>query len=154
MTFEEAFKRVIGFEGDYSNDPRDPGGETHWGISKRAYPDLDIKNLSLNSAKALYLKDYWDPLNLNQLPENIRYAMFDMAVNMGLQTAAKLLQRALTVVDDGVIGPNTLKAANASTNLPARLAVARLLYYTDLKPFDSFGRGWTRRAAQVLLESL
>lgn len=154
MNWDEAFKRVIGFEGDYVNHPSDPGGETKYGISKRAYPDLNIRDLTLEDAKTLYKRDYWDKLRLDELPDNIRYPLFDCAVNSGIGTAVKLLQRACFVMDDGAIGPKTIQAANATKDLAARYAVARLLFLADLKPFDQFGRGWTRRVAQVLLDSL
>ena len=154
MNWDEAFKRVIGFEGDYVNHPSDPGGETKFGISKRAYPDLNIAGLTVEDAKSIYKRDYWDKLRLDELPDNIRYAVFDCAVNSGIGTAVKLLQRACGTMDDGALGPKTIQAANAAKDLAARYAVARLLFLTDLKPFDTFGRGWTRRVAQVLLDSL
>lgn len=154
MNWDEAFKRVIGFEGDYVNHPSDPGGETKFGISKRAYPDLNIRDLTLEDAKTIYKRDYWDKLRLDELPDNIRYPLFDTAVNSGIGTAVKLLQRACFVMDDGALGPKTIQAANTTKDLAARYAVARLLFLSDLKPFDTFGRGWTRRVAQVLLDSL
>ena len=59
MTFEEAFSRLMGHEGGYSNDPLDPGGETNWGISKRSYPNVDITNLTRAEAKVIYREDFW-----------------------------------------------------------------------------------------------
>lgn len=156
MTFDEAVTRVLAHEGGYVNDPADPGGETKYGISKRAYPREDIARLTEARAKDIYKRDYWDKLRLDALPENVRYPLFDLAVNSGVATAAKLLQRAVTVRDDGMIGTETLAAANrlSASTLAGRLAATRLLYLADLRPFDRFGRGWTRRVAQILLESV
>lgn len=156
MTFDEAVARVIAHEGGYVNDARDPGGETKFGISKRAYPSENIAKLTEERAKEIYKRDYWDRLRLDELPENVRYPLFDVAVNSGLKSAAQFLQRACGVRDDGVIGPATIAAANAIEPhaLAGRLAATRLLFLTSLTTFGTFGRGWTRRVAQTLLDSV
>lgn len=74
-------------EGGYTNDPDDPGGETKWGISKRAYPDLDIANLTLEDAIEIYRKDYWNPCNCDNLDWPLACAVFDTAVNCGVKRA-------------------------------------------------------------------
>lgn len=154
MDFNKAFERVIGHEGGYVNDPNDPGGETRYGISKRAYPNEDIKNLTLDRAKELYRRDYWDRLKLDQLPEEIRFDLFDAGVNSGLTAAAKFLQRACKVKDDGIIGNQTIAAANAMEpyRLDARLSAYRLMYLTDLPGWVHYGKGWARRVATNLIE--
>lgn len=154
MNFDSAFLLVIGHEGGYVNNPRDPGGETKYGISKREYPNLSIKNLTLAAAKQIYRNDYWDRLQLDRLPDAVRFDLFDAAVNSGLTTAAKLLQRAVKVADDGVIGSVTISAANAMNpeTLDKRLSGYRLLYLTDIKTWPVFGKGWVRRVANNLLE--
>lgn len=91
-TFEESVKHVLSHEGGYVNDPDDPGGETKYGISKRAYPNLDIANLTREDAKAIYKRDYWDAIGADNLPASVRYAAFDTAVNMGVGAAKKLLR--------------------------------------------------------------
>jgi lysozyme family protein len=153
MTFDDAFEKVIGHEGGFVNDPRDPGGETKFGISKRAYPNLNIKNLTISDAKNIYLRDYWAKLQLDKLPEIIRFDMFDAAVNSGLSLAAKLLQRAVKVADDGVIGPGTLAAANAMKpeTLDKRINGQRLLFLSDTPNWPTYGKGWVRRVANNLL---
>ena len=117
MTFDDAFDKLIGHEGGYVYDPRDPGGETKYGISKRAYPDLNIQSLTLDQAKAMYRKDYWDKLRLQELPEAIRYSLFETAVNAGIKQAVTLLQRAAGVAEDGVIGRVTIAEANCGITL-------------------------------------
>ena len=153
MTFDEAFKVLIGHEGGYVNDPRDPGGETKYGICKRAYPDEDIKNLTLERAKALYHRDYWDVIHADELPKHVRFAVFDAAVNSGVRAAIQWLQRAVGVKDDGVIGHKTLSAVVAMEpyKLAARFNGVRLKFLTELQTFNTFGRGWARRVAENLI---
>lgn len=152
MSFEANFDRLIGHEGGYVNDPRDPGGETKFGISKRAYPNLDIANLTLADAKALYRRDYWDRAQLDKFPESIADDVFDTAVNSGIGQAIRFLQRAVGVADDGNVGPLTLAAASRidAQTLQARYNGQRLDFMTRLSGWDAFGRGWARRIAANL----
>lgn len=85
--FEVAMAFVRKWEGGYVNDPDDPGGETKYGISKRAYPNEDIKNLTRERAEFLYKRDYWDPLDLNKWPQDKAIVLFNVAVNMGIGRA-------------------------------------------------------------------
>jgi len=94
MNFDQAFDRLIGAEGGYVNNPADPGGETQWGISKRAYPTLDIKALTRDAAKAIYLNDVWARARLDQLAPALAFQVFDAAVNHGAEGATRMLQRA------------------------------------------------------------
>ena len=153
MTYDEAFKLVIGHEGGYVNHPRDPGGETKYGITKRDYPDEDIKNLTLDRAKEIYKRNYWDKVNADNLPKQLRYAIFDAAVNSGVGQASKWLQRAVGARDDGIIGPQTLAAVRAAD--PYKIAAIfigqRLKFMAGLPTFDHFGKGWTRRVADILI---
>ena len=150
--FDAAFEALIGHEGGYVNDPRDPGGETKFGISKRAYPNVDIKSLTLDAAKAIYRKDYWGPAQAEALPACVAFDVFDMAVNSGVKTAIRTLQRALDVSHDGVLGPISLAAAQQAD--PYRLKAAfngeRLELMTDLSNWPSHGKGWVRRIAANL----
>ncbi|AMQ65905.1 lysozyme [Stenotrophomonas phage vB_SmaS-DLP_6] len=91
-TFDQAVGMVLKHEGGYVNDPVDPGGETKYGISKRAYPKVDIKGLTVDGAKAIYKRDYWDAVGGDSLPANVRYAAFDTAVNMGVGVAKRFLK--------------------------------------------------------------
>ena len=122
--FDLAIPTVLQHEGGYSKDPDDPGGETNFGISKRSYPDVDIANLTVDDAKAIYQRDYWVPLMLDQVNDQaVATKVFDTAVNIGKSRAVKFLQRAVQnagggIVDvDGGMGPQTLAAVNQSSPL-------------------------------------
>jgi lysozyme family protein len=151
-SFDQAFDKTVGHEGGYVNDPRDPGGETKFGISKRAYPGLDIKSLTLADAKAIYKRDYWDRARCDDLPHGVAFDVFDAAVNSGPGQAIRWLQRAVGVADDGVVGPFTLAAVKRMEPeaLQARYSGQRLDFMTRLSTWDSFGRGWARRIAANL----
>ena len=151
MNFDKAFEIIIGHEGGYVHDYRDPGGETKFGISKRAYPTLNIKDLTLDDAKTIYLADYWNAFDGDLLPDSARLMVFDCAVNCGVTAAKKLLQRAVGVKDDGIIGPKTKQAISNTDDLDRKFAGHWLNYYTDLKHYDIYGRGWVRRVAKDLL---
>lgn len=155
MNFDEAFKRLIGHEGGYVNDSRDPGGETKYGISKRAYPGEDIAGLTLERAKAIYLRDYWGPAGCDAVPDSVRFDLFDMAVNSGVKTAARMLQKVVGETEDGVIGPRTLQAVQSmpAPRLVARFNGHRLEFMANLTAWPAFGRGWARRIAANLKEA-
>jgi lysozyme family protein len=153
VSFEQAVAMVLKHEGGYSNDPRDPGGETRFGISKRAYPDVDILRLTEDEAKAIYKRDYWDKLRPDELPQELAICVFDCAVNMGRDKAIRLLQRACGVAQDGVMGGNTLAAANRLVDPVVRFSAERIIAYTGIRGFDTFGKGWLRRTVSVALEA-
>ena len=113
MTFDLAFDRLLGHEGGYTPGVGDPGGETNWGISKRTYPHLDIKNLTREHAKTIYYTDLWLRIHADQLPGSVAFQTFDFAVNSGIYTAIRYLQRAVGVADDGHWGPVSVAAAAA-----------------------------------------
>lgn len=147
MNFDEAFDRLLGNEGNYSNDPADPGGETRWGISKRSYPNVDIRILSRDDAKAIYLRDFWVGGQMNQYDGALAFQVFDAAVNHGIQRAIKLLQTAVGVAPDGNVGPVTIAAVRAM-RVPDALALfiaARLDFWRGLSTWHSFGAGWAGR---------
>jgi len=144
---------VLRHEGGYSADPRDPGGETRFGISKRAYPDVDILGLTEDEAKAIYRRDYWDKLRPDELPQELAICVFDCAVNMGRDKAVRLLQRACGVAQDGVMGGNTLAAANRLSDAVVRFSAERIIAYTGIRGFDTFGKGWLRRTITTALEA-
>jgi lysozyme family protein len=118
--FSEAIDIVLKHEGNYTNDSCDPGGETKFGISKKSYPNLDIKNLNIKQVKEIYYKDYWLPLKCDEI--NIQWfadKLFDMAVLIGIGTAVRLLQQSINsecdveIEIDGIMGPKTLSYVNS-----------------------------------------
>lgn len=147
VDFNTAFDRLLGHEGGYVNDPDDPGGETNWGISKRSYPNVDIKNLTRPAAAAIYMRDFWEPLG--NADSAIKYQVFDFAVNGGLSTGLRKLQAAVGVADDGHWGPHSAAALAAmeKNDVLLRFNAQRLRYYTSLKNRDKYLAGWVNRVA-------
>ncbi len=154
MDFDTAFTRLIKHEGATSNHPNDPGGLTRFGISKRAYPDVDIAALTLDQAKAIYRRDYWDRARCDELPPAVAFQVFDTAVNSGIGQAIRFLQRAVGVADDGNVGPLTINAVKRldAEVIAARFNGQRLDFMAKLSTWDTFGRGWARRVAANLME--
>lgn len=159
MDFDAAFERLIGHEGGYVNHPNDPGGATMYGITEsvaRAHGyQGHMYDLRLPEAKHIAKVAYWDKVHAEDLPPGIRFDVFDGAYNSGPGQAAKWLQRACEVKDDGQIGPVTLAAAhsiNAGTLL-ARYNGHRLEFFTDLPTWGTFGKGWARRVANNLKDA-
>lgn len=152
MGFDTAFDRLMGNEGGYTPGVGDPGGETNWGISKRSYPNVDIKNLTRDDAKEIYLRDFWNRIHADRLADGVAFQVFEFAVNSGIETAVRYLQRALGVADDGQWGPVTQSAAAAMTasDTIMRFVAERLDFWTRLSNWPAASRGWARRAAQDL----
>ena len=166
MTFDEVFSKTIEFEGGYSTDHADKGnwtggeigsGElkgTKYGISARAYPTLDIKNITIEQAKELYRKDYWNPIKGDQLNGDIGFHIFDFAVNAGVGPASRAAQAIAGAQVDGVIGPKSVAAINAVDEVEfiARLLGSRLSRMTVANTWGAHGKGWARRIATLLME--
>jgi len=158
-TFNKAFELLLQFEGGYVNDPDDPGGETKFGISKSEYPDLDIKNLTVEQAKEIYWRDYWLKAkcpDLEAYHPKLAIYHFDTAVNTGIRTAGRILQRAVNkqgfrLYIDGIVGPitvSTIRKCHIGTLLRDYL-LQRVEYYTKIadknKDLRKFFRGWINR---------
>ena len=154
MTFDEAFLRLIGHEGGYVADSRDPGGETKFGISRRSYPGEDIKGMTLARAKTIYARDFWGPAGCDAVPDGIKFDLFDTAVNAGPGAAIRMLQKALGVTQDGVIGPKTMQAISSMDpeRLDKRFNGHRLDHLNNLDTWPDFGRGWAQRIAENLMK--
>lgn len=158
--FNAAAAFTLRFEGGYVNDPRDPGGETNHGISKRAYPDLDIAKLTASEAREIYYRDYWLPARCNMLPPPLATAMFDYAVNSGPKAAITGLQAIIGTPADGLWGSRTQTALDRALAverelvtgqaLAIKLCSFRLDFLADLKTFPAFGRGWVRRVSALI----
>lgn len=128
ITFQTALNKVLQSEGGYSNDPNDPGGETNLGISKRAYPNVDIKSLTPETVAPIYKRDYWDRVAGDNLPSPLNYVAFDCAVNQGVGEAAILMR--------------------AASNVGALLRL-RLDRYRHSAHWDKYGAGWASRLVDV-----
>lgn len=156
MNFTEALQHVLKHEGGYIDHPSDPGGETNYGITVAVARENgylgDMRTIPMSIVESIYKRKYWDKVRADEMPESVRFALFDYAVNSGPGAAIRALQRVLGVADDGVLGPMTLAAAQAqSEGLGARLNGYRLKFMTDLKIWPTFGKGWARRIADNLM---
>ena len=166
--FDAAFERLVGHEGGYTANPADPGNwtggacgrgqclGTRWGVSAAAYPGLDIKTLTLVEARAIYRRDYWDRIGGDKLAPAVAYVMFDAAVNNGVWRSVQILQVALNLKQDGVIGPATLAEAGWAEPqvLVTELVARRILFMSKLATWPTFGLGWARRLAALPMEAL
>jgi len=128
---------ILEVEGGYSNNPLDSGGETKFGISKRSYPEIDIKNLTIERAMEIYRKNYWDPLKLDNYSLPVALVIFDTAVNMGKETAIVLMKRV------------KYDPAKEELKFILKYLALREREYTRLKNFSYFGRGWISRIAKL-----
>jgi lysozyme family protein len=157
--FDAIISQTLSHEGGYSNNPNDAGGETKYGISKRSYPNVDIKNLTLEQAKDIYKRDFWDNQGYSQIEDiSLASKVFDLGVNMGTQTAVILLQRALkangfkTLEDDGIYGSATVEALKNSDTKKVLIALRSEAagYYRRLVTANQsqkvFLKGWLNRA--------
>lgn len=153
--FDRAFEELIGHEGGYSNHPKDPGKETMWGVTaavarENGYHGPMIE-MPIGTAKAIYAKRYWQS-NYDKLPYSVAFQVFDGAVNSGGGQAARWIQRACGVADDGDFGPLSLAAAMMADRreLALKFNAERLQFMTDLSIWPDFGKGWARRIVKNL----
>ena len=157
LTFETMMQRVLAHEGGYSNHPDDKGGATNWGITQataRANGFTgDMRFLPRETAVEIYRKTFWLRFKCDQLPSALAYQYFDACVNHGYANAAKMLQRACGVAVDGIVGAQTLQAAQTQPkrDLVLKFLSERAKFYTNLGTFATFGKGWVRRIAENMV---
>lgn len=157
--FDDALKALLKHEGGFVNHPKDPGGMTNLGVTKKVWEEFvghevdeqTMRGLTPESVAPLYKQRYWDAVRGDDLPSGVDFVVFDCAVNSGVGRASKFLQRALNVADDGKIGPTTLAAVKAknSQDLINSFCEQRQAFLEALPTFDTFGKGWTRRVSEV-----
>lgn len=148
-TFDRAIAFVLNWEGGLSEDPQDAGHVTNFGISKAAYPNVDIHGLTQDKAIEIYRTDYWFRYRCGELPAQLAIILFDSAVNQGPGTAIRALQESLHVRADGAIGAETIAAAqrsNLRATVPEFIA-QRAFHYSLNRDVAHFGLGWFRRLA-------
>jgi lysozyme family protein len=156
VNFLTAFEKLLKHEGGFSNHPSDPGGKTRYGVTEAVAREVgyrgDMRELPLDLAQRIYKERYWDAVQAESLPADVRYIVFDGAVNSGVVQSAKWLQRACGVKDDGVVGPQTIRAANALSpdGLKRKILAQRLRFMATLSNWPAFSRGWANRIADLL----
>ncbi len=173
--FEAAIPTILAHEGGYVNDPDDPGGETNYGISRRAHPDVDIAALSRDAAAEIYRRDYWQPNGYGRIDDQaLATKVFDFAVNMGPSRSHRLLQQAVNLLGpvcrvcgagrgrsacacphadrlrvDGVLGPLSFAAVNEADARRLVRALeneaARRYHAIASGPRGKFLKGWLNR---------
>jgi lysozyme family protein len=158
--FGKALAAVLVHEGGYVNHPKDPGGATNKGVTQAVYdswrkshgkPVQSVIALEAEELAGIYKLLYWDRIRGDDLPSGVDYAVFDFAVNSGVNRAAKYLQAVVGVGGDGVIGPATLEATRrfGPKAVVKALCNKRLGFLRGLRIFPTFGKGWTRRVTDV-----
>ena len=159
--FDEIIEMVLEHEGGYVNHSSDPGGETIYGISKRAYPDLDIKNLTVAEAKEIYRNDYWNRIKGEELPVGVACVVLDYSVNSGTSRASKALQSVCGIANgDGIIGPASLNAVwvtvknTSEEDVINAVTEQRQGFIRALSIYDTFGKGWERRIEETRAKAM
>ncbi len=161
VTFDDCFEELLRHEGGFVDNIAlgDRGGPTKYGVTQAEARDAGYTGpmayLPLSTAKRIYQARYWTAVRAEELPAELRYVMFDSAVNSGPGQAVRWLQDALDVRVDGVLGPVTLKAAQECNALRVTglILAQRLIFMTNLPSWGSFSRGWARRIAAMLKEA-
>ena len=164
--YQKCLDIILHHEGGYVNHPKDPGGETNLGVTKRVYDEWcvtedlapkDMKDLEVDDVAPIYKKNYWDRVKGDDLPTGLDLCVFDFGVNAGTGRAAKYLQTLIGTTADGGIGPNTLakldeyinEQENGVMDVIEQYQAERQSYYESLSTFETFGKGWTRRVTET-----
>jgi len=157
--YDKCLETILHHEGGYVNHPKDPGGETNLGVTKRVYEEWggekSMRDLKVSDVAPIYRKNYWDRLKGDDLPNGLDLCVFDFGVNAGTGRSAKYLQKMVDTPADGGIGPNTIKCVNRYVDKVGleesikEFQNRRQGYYERLKTFETFGRGWTRRVTET-----
>ena len=164
QNFDKCLAKLLSHEGGYVNHPKDPGGMTNLGVTKRVYDDWigresteqEMRDLTPADVGPIYKKNYWDKVKGDDLPSGVDWCAFDWAVNSGSGRPAKAIQRAVGASADGAIGPMTLKAVadKDPKEIIEYVFQVRQSFYESLKTFETFGKGWTRRNKETLDQAL
>ena len=154
--FFKSLEIVLKHEGGFVDHPEDPGGATNKGITHKTYSDFlgrpledvsELKNIPDEHVQQIYKDGYWNRVKADQLSSGVDFCVFDWAVNSGPGRAAKALQKAVMVTQDGAIGPMTLAAVEEELpeEVIEKITKEREEFYRSLRTFDTFGKGWLRR---------
>lgn len=158
--FDKCLRMLLKHEGGFVSHPKDPGGITNLGVTKKVYEkwvgrdvtEQEMRDLTVEQVAPIYKKNYWDKCKCDKLPSGADWSVFDWAVNSGTGRASKAVQKICGAEPDGVIGPKTLALLD---NISHELIIEdmykiRQNFYENLKTFDTFGKGWTRRNKETL----
>jgi len=162
--FEKCLVVILKNEGGFVNHPKDPGGITNLGVTKRTYEhflnrsvsEQEMRDLTAHNVAPVYKKMYWDKVKGDQLPEGLDLCVFDFAVNSGPSRAIKTLQLIVNSKPDGIIGTNTLNALDTVIKETSLIHVCTLYsnernnFYKSLSNYSVFGKGWSNRVDHTL----
>jgi lysozyme family protein len=159
-TYEACLRRLLAHEGGYTNHPSDPGGPTNFGITIGDYrryinpkaTSADVRDMTVEEAKGIYRRRYWDAQRCDELPAGVDYATFDYGVNSGVGRSGKVLRRALKLPDNSSVVSDAVIAAARSADarvLVGTICDERLRFLQSLKTWPVFGKGWGRRVSEV-----
>jgi lysozyme family protein len=159
-TYDICLSRVLAHEGGYTNHPKDPGGPTNFGITIADYRKYikpratarDVRAMTVDEAKRIYRERYWDAQRCDELPAGVDYAVFDYGVNSGIGRSGRILRRMLKLSDrQSTISDEVIAAAHAADPavLIAGICDERLRFLRSLRTWPVFGKGWSRRVAEV-----
>ena len=162
--FDDALAAVLEHEGGFVNHPKDPGGMTNLGVTKRVWEawvgktvsEADMRALTPAIVAPMYRKQYWDAVKGDELPSGLDYLMFDFAINAGVSRAIRTMQKAIGTTPDGAIGPKTMQALRDADPdaLIDKFSAEKEAFYRSLPTFATFGKGWLRRVAEVKLHAV
>ncbi len=163
MSFERALAFVLSQEGGFSDNAKDPGGATNFGITRatlskwrgKSVTRRDVQSLTRREASSIYHRQYWQRCKCDQLPPALAFLMFDTAVNQGVGRATRFLQKSIDTKVDGIIGPMTLAAVRRREpkRVMIEFAARRMRHYGLLSIFSIFGLGWSRRLMEALYQA-
>ena len=162
--FDKCLEMLLHHEGGFVNHPRDPGGITNLGVTKRVYEkwvgkivsEQEMRDLTVEQVGPIYRNDYWNKCKCDDLPSGLDWSVFDWAVNSGPGRSAKALQGIIGATQDGGIGPQTLKLVekHSPKEMIEKMHDKRQGFYEGLKTFDTFGKGWSRRNLETREKAL
>lgn len=164
--FEKCLEMLLVHEGGFVNHPQDPGGMTNLGVTKQVWEEWvghdvnekEMRNLTPTMVAPLYKRKYWDVCRADELVSGVDYCVFDIAVNSGVGRAIKILQSCVGATPDGGFGSITAALVKEAEKNPERLisliSAKRLEFLQSLKSFPVFGKGWSRRTAEVKEKAL
>ncbi len=164
-SYDQSLRRLLIYEGGYTNDAADPGGPTNFGITIHDYrkyvrPNAtaaDVRAMKVDEAKAIYRTKYWDAQRCDELPAGVDYAVFDYGVNSGIGRSGKVLRRTLELPDRAATVTDAVIAAARDADAGALVTAIcdeRLRFLQRLRTWPVFGKGWGRRVAEVKATAL
>lgn len=160
MLDQKIFDHILSVEGGFSTDKKDPGNfvngvfkGTKYGISAQAYPDLDIANITKETANSIYYRDYWLASRCDLMEPVLAICVFDASVNMGVGRSIKILQKLLAVKQDGVFGPITEASLTGrdQVKLAGLFTQERIKVYGTFKQFSRYGASWVSRTNKTYI---